>query len=86
MWTKVVAGRLRSDSKYANTLVYNNFPWCNPINRSKGKIKKTAQSILKAIALYLNSSLAYLYNELTNTKELRKVHQENDKAIWSLIV
>ena len=47
----------------------------------KKKIEKTAQAILDARALYPNSSLADLYDELTMPKELRKAHQENDKAV-----
>ena len=50
-------------------------------NQIKEKIEKTAQEILDARALYPNSSLADLYDELTMPKELRKAHQENDKAV-----
>lgn len=54
---------------------------CNPTKDQKEKIKKTAQEILDARALYPSSSLADLYDELTMPKELRKAHQENDKAV-----
>ena len=47
----------------------------------KAKIEKTAQDILNARALYPNSSLADLYDELTMPPELRKAHQENDRAV-----
>ena len=26
-WMRCVAGRLKSDYQYSNTIVYNNFPW-----------------------------------------------------------
>lgn len=80
-WTRVVCGRLKSDYRYSKDIVYNNFPWCNPTKDQKEKIEKTAQEILDARALYPNSSLADLYDELTMPKELRKAHQENDKAV-----
>ncbi len=80
-WTRVVCGRLKSDYRYSKDIVYNNFPWCNPTDEQKKKIEKTAQAILDARALYPNSSLADLYDELTMPKELRKAHQENDKAV-----
>ena len=80
-WMIVVAGRLKSDYRYSKDIVYNNFPWCNPTEEQKKKIEKTAQAILDARALYPNSSLADLYDELTMPKELRKAHQENDKAV-----
>lgn len=80
-WMRVVAGRLKSDYSYSNTIVYNNFPWPNPTDKQKEKIEKTAQGILDARNLYPNSSLADLYDELTMPVELRKAHQENDKAV-----
>ena len=80
-WMRVVAGRLKSDYRYSKDIVYNNFPWCNPTEEQKKKIEKTAQAILDARALYPNSSLADLYDELTMPKELRKARQENDKAV-----
>ncbi len=80
-WMRVVAGRLKSDYRYSKDIVYNNFIWCNPTKEQKEKIEKTAKGILDARELYPNSSLADLYNELTMPKELRKAHQENDKAV-----
>ena len=80
-WTRVVCGRLKSDYRYSKDIVYNNFPLCQPSNEQKKKIEKTAQAILDARALYPNSSLADLYDELTMPVELRKAHQENDKAV-----
>lgn len=44
-------------------------------------MKKTAQAILDARALYPDSSLADLYDELTMPVELRKAHQANDVAV-----
>ena len=80
-WMRTVCGRLKSDYRYSNTIVYNNFTWCNPTEEQKAKIEKTAQGILDARALYPDSSLADLYDELTMPPELRKAHQENDKAV-----
>lgn len=80
-WTRAICGRLKSDYSYSNTIVYNNFPFPKVNDRQKEKIEKTAQLILDARALYPNSSLADLYDELTMPPELRKAHQENDKAV-----
>lgn len=80
-WMRVVAGRLKSDYRYSNTIVYNNFPWPKPTGAQKAKIEATAQAILDARALYPDSSLADLYDELTMPPELRKAHQNNDKAV-----
>ncbi len=80
-WIRAIAGRIKSDYRYSASVVYNTFPWCNPTEEQKKKIEKTAQAILDARALYPNSSLADLYDELTMPRELRKAHQENDKAV-----
>ncbi|MBQ8845325.1 MAG: class I SAM-dependent DNA methyltransferase [Clostridia bacterium] len=80
-WMRVVAGRLKSDYRYAKDIVYNNFPWPTPTNEQKENIEKTAQAILDARKLYSDCSLADLYDELTMPPELRKAHQENDKAV-----
>jgi hypothetical protein len=80
-WMRTVAGRLKSDYSYSNTIVYNNFPWPESTEQQKAMIEKTAQGILDARALFQGSSLADLYDEVTMPKELRKAHQLNDKAV-----
>ena len=83
VWMRAVCGRLKSDYRYSNTIVYNNFPWPNPTEAQKAKIEQTAQAILDARAKYPDSSLADLYDELTMPLELRRAHQENDKAVMA---
>lgn len=82
-WVRAVCGRLKSDYRYSNTIVYNNFPWCDPTPEQKAKIEQTAQAILDARSLYPDCSLADLYDELTMPKELRKAHQQNDFAVMA---
>ena len=80
-WMRTVGGRLKSDYRYSNGIVYNNFPWASPTEEQKAKIEQTAQAILDARALYPDSSLADLYDELTMPPELRTAHQKNDRAV-----
>ena len=80
-WMRAVCGRLKSDYRYSKDVVYNNFPWPTPTEEQKAKIEETAQAILDARALYPDSSLADLYDETTMPPELRKAHQQNDKAV-----
>ena len=80
-WMRAVCGRLKSDYRYSKDVVYNNFSWPTPTEKQKAKIEQTAQAILDARALYSDSSLADLYDELTMPAELRKAHQQNDKAV-----
>jgi len=80
-WMRAVCGRLKSDYRYSKDVVYNNFPWPTPTDAQKDKIEQTAQAILDARALYPDASLADLYDETTMPPELRKAHQQNDKAV-----
>lgn len=82
-WMRAVCGRLKSDYSYSNTIVYNNFPWCNPTEEQRQKIETTAQAILDARAKYPDCSLADLYDEVTMPIELRRAHQANDRAIMA---
>ena len=82
-WMRAVCGRLKSDYSYSNTIVYNNFPWPNPTPEQKARIEQTAQAILDARALYPDSSLADLYDEVTMPPELRRAHQDNDRAVMA---
>ena len=74
-------GRLKSDYRYSKDIVYNNFPWPTPPDEQKAAIERTAQAILDARALYPDCSLADLYDEVTMPVELRRAHQQNDKAV-----
>ena len=82
-WMRAVCGRLEMRYRYSKDVVYNNFPWPNPTDEQKAKIEQTAQAILDARALYPDSSLADLYDELTMPVELRKAHQDNDRAVMA---
>jgi hypothetical protein len=82
-WMRAVCGRLKSDYRYSKDVVYNNFPWPTPTDEQKAMIEQTAKAILDARAKYPDSSLADLYDELTMPIELRKAHQENDRAVMA---
>jgi hypothetical protein len=80
-WMRTICCRLKSDYSYTVNDVYNNFPWPTPTDEQKSKIEQTAQAILDARELYPDCSLADLYDEATMPPELRKAHQQNDKAV-----
>ena len=80
-WVRAVAGRLEMRYQYSGATVYNNFPWPMPTDEQRAKIEQTAQAILDARALYPDCSLADLYDEVAMPPELRKAHQQNDRAV-----
>ncbi len=81
-WVKQVCGRLKSDYRYSNDIVYNNFPWPeNPTDKQIKLVEEKAQNVLNTREEFPNSSLADLYDPLTMPPALVKAHQELDKAV-----
>ena len=80
-WTRAVCGRLKSDYRYSNKLVYNNFPWPEVDEKQQVKISELAQKVLDARALYPSSSLADLYDPNTMPPELIDAHRKLDAAV-----
>ena len=80
-WTRQLCGRLKSDYRYSNSIIYNNFPFPDVNEEQKKKIEITAQNILDTRAKYPNTSLAELYDFVTMPIDLKKAHQLNDRAV-----
>jgi hypothetical protein len=81
-WVKYVCGRLKSDFRYSNSLVYNNFPWPEaPTEKQTRAVEEAAQAVLDARLQFPNSSLADLYDPNTMPPVLVKAHQQLDKAV-----
>jgi hypothetical protein len=83
-WMRTVAGRLKSDYSYSNSLVYNNFIWPETTDAQKAEIETLASNILDARAQFPDSSLADLYDPLTMPPILAKAHAHLDRAIDKL--
>lgn len=81
-WVRYVCGRLKSDFRYSNSIVYNNFPFpLNPTDAQKKKVEEAAQAVLDTRAKYPGSSLADLYDPVTMPPDLVKAHTALDKAV-----
>ena len=81
-WVRYVCGRLKSDFRYSNTIVYNNYPFPENISdKQKQKVEIAVQVVLDTRAKYSDSSLADLYDPLTMPPDLVKAHQILDKAV-----
>jgi type I restriction-modification system DNA methylase subunit len=82
VWVKNVCGRLKSDFRYSNEIVYNNYPWLeNPTEKQIKTIEEKAQKVLDVRLEFPKSSLADLYDPLTMPPALVKAHNELDKAV-----
>ena len=89
-WMRTVCGRLKSDYRYSNTIVYNNFPFPVDVKPSaKKKIEDAAQAVLDAriieekrcAAAGQKCSLATLYAANNMPEELLKAHKKLDAAV-----
>lgn len=83
-WVRYVCGRLKSDYRYSNEIVYNNFPWPSGITKKKKEvIEKAAQQILDIRQIYIakGSSLATLYKPSSMPSDLLAAHQLIDKLV-----
>lgn len=81
-WVRAVCGRIKSDYRYSNNIVYNNFPWAmNVSEKQKERVEKSAQAVLDARKEYPDSSLADLYDPSAMPKILVDAHRALDKAV-----
>ena len=88
-WLRYTCGRLKSDYRYSNTVVYNNFPWpdlasirpSDQAERARAAIETAAQVVLDTRAEFPDSSLADLYDPLTMPPALVKAHQKLDAVV-----
>ena len=83
IWVKSVAGRLKSDIRYSNTLVYNTFVFPKATQKQKNYIKDLSRNLLKIRQDLLDkgNSIADLYDKLFMPIELQNAHKKLDKAI-----
>lgn len=81
-WMRHVAGRLKSDYRYSNKLVYNNFPWPKDTSgKNRTVIASAAQNIIEVRNDFLTSTLAELYDPLSMPAKLLKAHKELDMVV-----
>src|SRR5205085_10998482 len=81
-WMRQICGRLKSDYRYSNNLVYNNFPFpTEPASKQTERVERAAQAILDARTKFPDATLADLYDPNTMPKELLDAHRTNDEAV-----
>lgn len=84
VWVNYICGRLKSDYRYSNEIVYNNFPFPDGVTAAqRAKVATKAQTILDIREKYTvrGSNLANLYDPLLMPVDLTKAHQELDKSV-----
>ena len=82
IWVKYICGRIKSDYRYSNKLVYNNYPFPKDVSdKNRTTVEEKAQNILEIRTEFTDSSLADLYDPLAMPPKLKKAHQELDRAV-----
>lgn len=84
VWTRAVAGRLKTDYRYSSALVYNNFP-VRPL--TDGQKKVVTEGALRVLAIrekYPEKTLAQLYDPDKMPADLKAAHEELDEIVDGL--
>mgnify|MGYP001660806455 CR=1 FL=1 len=82
-WMRAVAGRMKTDYSYANTIVYNNFVFPEPDAVGRKRVEDAAEQVLEARATYEGATLEDLYDPDNESKypALVSAHQDLDLAV-----
>jgi hypothetical protein len=81
VWVKAVAGRLKTDMQYSNTLCYNTFPFPDITLKQKETLNLYVFAILDERAKHPEKTMAHLYDPDKMPKGLKQAHEELDRAI-----
>lgn len=83
-WVRAVAGRMRINYRYSNTIVYNNFP-VPPLSDSvKEQLALAALRVLDVREYHCEQTLAELYDPDKMPDDLREAHAEVDALVDSI--
>lgn len=81
VWVHAVAGRLKMDPRYSNSICYNNFPFPKISNSQKDELTQCVFRILEERENHSEKTLAQLYDPDKMPQGLREAHRLNDLAV-----
>lgn len=80
-WVRAVAGRLKTDMQYSNTLCYNTFPFPPITDAQKEELNQCVFRILEQRENHSEKTLAQRYDPDKMPEGLREAHRLNDLAV-----
>jgi hypothetical protein len=83
-WVRAVAGRMRINYRYSNTIVYNNFPVPQLSDALKERLTAAALRVLDVREYHCELTLAELYDPKYMPADLRAAHAEIDTLVDSI--
>jgi hypothetical protein len=81
VWVRAVAGRMKTDYSYSNTIVYNAFPVPGLTDADKAALGAAALHVLATREAFPNQTLAALYDRDRMPAALRAAHCELDETV-----
>ncbi|MGP9614962.1 DNA methyltransferase [Brachybacterium sp. AOP42-B2-9] len=84
VWARAVGGQMKTDYRYSNTIVYNNFPVPPLSDTAKEKLTVAALRVLDVREYHCEQTLAELYDPDKTPDDLREAHAELDALVDSI--
>lgn len=84
VWTRAVGGKMKTDYRYSNTIVYNNFPVPLLSDAEKETLTLAALRVLDVREYHCERTLAELYDPDKMPDDLRSAHAEVDTLVDSI--
>lgn len=85
-WVKAVAGRLKSDPRYSNTLVYNTFPIPAMTAKNTADLTRCSEDLLLVREAHFPATIADLYDPDNMPADLRAAHERNDEVLERIYI
>ena len=82
-WVKAVAGRIKMDLRYSNSLCYNSFPFPYLSKKQKEIISNHVYAVLKEREEHSEKTMAELYDPKKMPKGLLAAHEQLDAVVES---
>lgn len=83
-WARAIGGRMKTDYRYSNTIVYNNFPVPELSDATKELFTAAALRVLDVREYHCERTLAELYDPDLMPADLREAHAEVDALVDSI--
>ena len=80
-WVKAVAGRLKMDMQYSNTLCYNTFPFPKISKQRQEELTQSTLRIIDERLKHSEKTMAQLYDPDKMPEGLKEAHHQNDLAV-----
>lgn len=86
VWLAAVGGRMKTDYRYSNTLVYNTFPIPELSDDQKEALETHTVEILVAREAHPGKTIAWLYDPKTMPANLLQAHNNLDETLETIYI